>query len=963
MKPWSAIFRGVGPLLVLLALPAPADLVAVKTLAGQVANLSAKVANGTITAAEQATLESAKAALAGQNNVLNDLGLLGAKGGGLEAGTYQVCQQAYVEQVVQIIKQKAAEHNANANVQIKIGSTFQPGTDLDILTDATSPEQVKAIQNSINEALHDYVKQGGEVPQQNFLQKLNIDIMVDPKNVTPEQFETIAGLNNDAYKTPGAAAHEAAIREGGPVNVAQAVDHANEMLNFGAKKNNLAANLLEELIKLEKNPDTKVPGTPAYELYKTLEATHIKAAHLEQKYINRFDADVKVIAQETGVSAPPGSKLPANGAIREGGAPGKAFAGNALSDALIQQQVQNMAEVLSGQGAKNPAAGQAFQQAACFAQNLPPGAKGQLMESVRAKYGDAAAKNLVEALKNLQPAPKSGLTPTGGGFFGDNSFKLTSTQLGVAGTALTAAGHTLLLLEAIKTAGTVYGQVETGNYLGAAGTAGGFTATTFGMLKVMNYAQSGLTAWAPSVAPYLPVVMAGLVSYGLTAQLLENITTADGQTLNQHIQSAFEDYWQYADQQDVKGTQVEADKQQMLIKLVKSGFYQPKEGMTMAEVWQALSSGKALKDVLKPTVAAQPPPPVNAADLKQAAWEQAVAAGLLKPDEYKKFEKGYHPATGKYAPPKEPAAKAFAGNNIIGTNDVFLGRGDGVAGHWTFGRPDGTMYSVDWNGNVEEHPFPASAPWWNHPGLRQILGDAWGKAPPGFSTNLRPVRDRQSGWAGLDAVEWLHGRLVRDGLAQPDGSDGPKLKGATAGGRAAQMNVSPSHTKAVAPSALPGEHPAATTPAATTALYEAQLQAVLAAMPDVPPARPRTTPTPPAPAVTRPVPVRPAAPPPPARVPVATPPPAVQNANVVGDWSRIDTTANFRETLALKAGGAGTHTISLLDAFIRSRVGDKSVPLTYSVKGNQVTINLPGGSATGTVSGNTLTVGNKTFRR
>ena len=661
------------------------------------------------------------------------------------------------------------------------------------------------------------------------------------------------------------------------------------------------------------------------------------------------------------------------------------------------------------------------------------------------------------------------------GIFGDGSFKMTSSELGAGGKMLTAAGHLLLLLDAAKAAGTASGQLVEGDYSGATLTAGSFAAKTWATLKIMGYAQNGLTAYAPSVAAYLPAVMAGVISFGLTSELLEGIKTADGQTLNQHIQNAMASYAQEFEQVDIEGTLAEAEKQKILIGMVKSGFFEIKNGMTMSEAWQALSAGKALKEVLKPTyVVATPPPTVSATDAKQAAWEKAVTSGQLKSDEYKKFEAGYNAAKGTYTPPKnwqEPdkpktVASAEPAGSVVAKaepddKDQLCKRYDdfsikeGVALYVTAsgtpylriypnrkfsgpyrvqkldrpvmidGRPVGGTLDLpvpppnisfaqasvsDW-GDYLRGPWvfkeitpPGSAKpgfayvnakgtraWFNvekHAGTAQgtslqvsyevMVPGPGGQPPPPWSVHgLWPatplVLDRSTkplatviSSGGPTAAE------TKPAAAAPDMTRseqiGVPLRATPAAGVPPSISSGPTasgrddeYAKAIA-AALgkqpPPTAPLPTVPARKTSDYAREVEKALSAIRDIPSPRPAThpasalVPAPPRPAVSS-----------PARVPAAPLPPSTPNANVVGAWSRIDTTANFRETLTLNAGGAGTHTITMLDAFIHSRVGAKSAPLSYSIKGNQVTINLPGGSATGTVNGNVLTVGNKTFRR
>ena len=71
----------------------------------------------------------------------------------------------------------------------------------------------------------------------------------------------------------------------------------------------------------------------------------------------------------------------------------------------------------------------------------------------------------------------------------------------------------------------------------------------------------------------------------------------------------------------------------------------------------------------------------------------------------------------------------------------------------------------------------------------------------------------------------------------------------------------------------------------------------------------------------------------------------------------------FAKVESFNPGGSGSSKLVILDARVRGYVGDTVTPFSYSVSGNRVTVRTPSGAATGTVSGNSLSIGGKTYHR
>ena len=626
-----------------------------------VKSLAYKVANGTATAGETARLFM-------HNGTLNEMALLGPDKGGIDYATYAKCQTIYDIKAQSIVAEAVAENGATSTIQIRTGTGFQPTTDLDIITDATSPEQIRAIQKAVNKKIHEYVHPDSKTSPNNYCKSLDIDVMLDPDGVTPEQFDATSRINNDAYSEKGSATHEKNIRERAeatkagkpppPIDVKNALTHAREMLKFQTKKQATAKAVLNEIIKLKNNPATRRPGTRAYKMLKSLEATHQKLIHQQMKYSSRFNADMAEIARAEGLTPPESSSIPGEGAKRvtfdpDGNPiapvkPAKAYTGNALSKHLLDQQLKNHAKLLTDLAKKNP---EYLPQAAAAAKNLSFSEQGALIEEIRLNHGDQTAKNLAEQM-NKKPGPSRLLPPlpSGGGIFGDgsftvisgkgNTFRLTSTQLGPMGTALTAGGMVLMVLDTGEVVKGAAIKAGSGDVAGAALDTGLYAGMLYGGFKLGH----GL-AWAFPNA--VPVLGAGMVAYGLTTKFLNNTTV--GQALSdllyEETKGRTTDMVTKWDDLDIDGTNAAAKKREDFIKLIKSGKFQPKTGMSVAEAWNEYLNTGSLKTALEPR-----PDPTELLEIKdaadlQGAWETAWLDGKIDkddPDAYDKFKREYY---------------------------------------------------------------------------------------------------------------------------------------------------------------------------------------------------------------------------------------------------------------------------------------------------------------------------------
>jgi len=265
-----------------------------------------------------------------------------------------------------------------------------------------------------------------------------------------------------------------------------------------------------------------------------------------------------------------------------------------------------------------------------------------------------------------------GANPIGGGPFGNGSFTMTSTkgmQTGMKG--LTAGGYILGGL-AVYDIGKDYW--ESGDEWKATKSTAWVAGTTYGGIKVMG----GVAKVSPTLAIVLGTYM---VTKGLTEEALNRTET--GQAINKAVTeycsdtAEVYDEWYHllnpanllpgkktGDPVDTHDMNAYGEKIENLIAMVKSGEYETKMGMTMADAI-TFSEYVPLSQILKKKKPEKPEGPSQAEldekarqdhDQKQDAYEtaylDAVKNNLIKPEEKEKFQHGYDPEKGAYDPGK-----------------------------------------------------------------------------------------------------------------------------------------------------------------------------------------------------------------------------------------------------------------------------------------------------------------------
>ncbi len=334
------------------------------------------------TAAGAAT-EYQRALLFANNNVVNAAALNGE----IPDNLYQAAQGDFAATNRRLAGDAAASVGAEFSVQQSSGTRFSPGTDSDFITVVHSPDQVAGMQNGYNQRINQYLADAGVAtpPRNDWHNALDTDFMADPRNVTAQQFNQIAEMNNDAYRLRNAAEYERLSRSGGKVTAANIRDYGIEMQEFAAKKQQAVTEMLQ-------NPEAFADPLKRAELHRLLAQ--------EQKYISRIEASVDALRAQEGLPPLARASLAQAGAVR---APGNflnsAHAGSVGANSLTNA-VDDLVATISEVSVRNPAFGAtAADDIAQLVSRLPAADQGRIIEAIRLQHGPDFAQEVAAAAR------------------------------------------------------------------------------------------------------------------------------------------------------------------------------------------------------------------------------------------------------------------------------------------------------------------------------------------------------------------------------------------------------------------------------------------------------------------------------------------------------------------------------------------------------------------------------------
>ena len=293
------------------------------------------------------------------------------------------------------------------------GKVYSPGTDSDFIAHSKSG---KMTAGQVEGAIHDYNAMMNEhfnTRDVNYAKELNTDFMGDPSQMSKEDFEKIAKLNNDAYKRQAAARYEAKIRDGQSVDVTETVEYQQEMNDFVGKKKGEIEELEAALAKAFKSdPNGALKST------KDLHAELQIRRQQQAKYLERYIDTTQRLAKKYDVveTIPEPSNLASKAADRSVTSKDglteqqKALANEkaaVASSALDKQQLTKAtgegvqvkteaARNIELEAGRIPDHEKLMTSAAEDLASLPPAKRGEIVEQVRLKQGNDVARELVE---------------------------------------------------------------------------------------------------------------------------------------------------------------------------------------------------------------------------------------------------------------------------------------------------------------------------------------------------------------------------------------------------------------------------------------------------------------------------------------------------------------------------------------------------------------------------------------
>jgi hypothetical protein len=371
-------------------------------------------------------------ALVRQNNdIVNYM----ANTGHLPDHAYQRVQADFDAFNREVATAVAEKNGLDLRQQTSLKKSFSTGTDSDYLTSSrsgrTSVGQIKSTIADYNAELNRrFGTQGVD-----YAKKLNTDFMANQTQMSAEEFAEVAKINNDAYKRQGSAAYEAKVRDPkGTVTVDEAIDYQRDMNDLIAKKSKEIKSLRQEL-EAARRLDPK--GTKT----RVLEAKLQIRQQQQAKYLQRYTQSTAETAKRFGITPPESSSRIVDPAADRSMAPKQGLTQTELADlkrrtssassALekhLTQQVKTGGAKVAVEAADKlgrtlgnvPEREALIRSAAQQVSELPPSAQGDMIEDVRRRFGDKAAKDLTAKVREFNsqrraPPPKPGAEGEGAG--------------------------------------------------------------------------------------------------------------------------------------------------------------------------------------------------------------------------------------------------------------------------------------------------------------------------------------------------------------------------------------------------------------------------------------------------------------------------------------------------------------------------------------------------------------------
>jgi|GEM_PF-2717250 len=373
-RAWITVFT------VLLLVFSPMATFAQSTLSLDVQDALSRINTPNYSAADQALLFA-------NNDAVN----AARQNGEISDAYYQAAQADYDELSQGFAKEAAVKHDAKFEVQTRTSSDFMPGTDSDYITEVTSKEQIRGMQEDYNRQVNEFLENnlGDKAPEArpDWHNKLDVDFMADPTVITdPDEFREIAKLNNDAYKNRFAAQYEKISRQkgGGKIGPEHVNGYMSEMERFADKKRGKVEEMLARPSELG-DPQKRA------ELFRTMAQ--------EQKYNSRIESlDDYLRAQE---GLPPRNRGVTSSKLGSNRSPGNTAnirSGSAVAEAARADALENLAETMAQVSLKNPAFDPNTADSIAYViEKLPPSRRVEALAKISANGRPGLIDNIIDA--------------------------------------------------------------------------------------------------------------------------------------------------------------------------------------------------------------------------------------------------------------------------------------------------------------------------------------------------------------------------------------------------------------------------------------------------------------------------------------------------------------------------------------------------------------------------------------
>jgi hypothetical protein len=355
-----------------------------------------------------------KALILKNNAVINQMRIKGQ----ISDSAYQKTQNYYSDFVQDLGKKVCEKNGATMVVQKRdMTKSYDAGTDSDFITNATSVEQVKAIQRDFNKEFEAHlIKEKLDISKNKDWTAINdIDFMVDPDGVDRKTFKEISKIQNDAYSDPDSARYEKKSRNGEQLTPKEIAAYKDEMRRFIDKKKKKSIKLSEELMEMKKNPNFNKTGTKEWKQRQLKEAKlqqinaqnskyHDRAIHANQRLSGMYGANISSSSLPNRAK----NRAPSLEISAEKRAIDSATV-NSINKHLSAQSDMNEALLLSVQATEEPQNAKEIQKRIeKITKDLTPSQKGEFIQRIKNSEGvsNSVVKNVNNSIKKQTPQSK-----------------------------------------------------------------------------------------------------------------------------------------------------------------------------------------------------------------------------------------------------------------------------------------------------------------------------------------------------------------------------------------------------------------------------------------------------------------------------------------------------------------------------------------------------------------------------